>query len=694
MRRNILCWLAVVGASIASGQSIRPINGVTSWTGTVHYTAQGSGSQDNGSSVETWKIGATAHLTVRVDWNDQAGWYEGTVLDGHVSLEDRHEEVSPYSSSLLRTSADEDLVTNWDGTPRHFVIQVNRNQQYALLQIDPLVNARQITQTNSTVTYDAIQAVPWYNGDDAGYVYHSVAPGATELTGSYDSVGRSQYPLTGNVQPNYTWHVEYSFQPTGQSEDDEVVVTSDAYDEFRPQAAPDGGRGNVIAFKAVLQRKGGGAPSQKAVKFEWALPQVSREPGFAMNVPVADAGSGVDLRFEASNDLAITDGDGLAAETPAGLRTESTAAVGSYDWGGWGTLRVVATLEDGKRVQGVFVATGDTDIRLPKRAADSRIAEVWRKAHTAGSDDADDEGDPVGDGNPGDGLTVYEEYRGFLENGAHIEGDTAKKDYFIRQEAGGGYDIGVKVFRNLTGLVVHSRFTAAEFPESRVMNANYSQGPHVVDQHGVRIIADARWSDAAQAVGGPGTPGMIKGVYVPPMTATMSARQRVYQAFALAHELLHSCNVYHHGDHADHSVFWRNDNGVDTEYDYITSGKDIDPASGRPIRILGENQQPWPMPLPPNGVRIVLGSQQGPHAGSDICVMRYDVSNAYQALSDASVRYKVREIFGTLLCHDTPGTGVNDASHQPQSRYGDSDAGRGNCAGQILVNDAVTAPQR
>ena len=203
----------------------------------MHYTAQGSGSQDNHTNVENWKIGATAHLTVRVDWNDHLGWYEGTVLDGHVSLEDRHEEVSPYSSSLLRTSADEDLAMNWDGTPRRFVIQVNRNKQYALFQIDPLVNAQQITQTNSTVNYDAIQAVPWYNGEDAGYVYHSVATGVKELTGNYDSVGWSQYPLTGNIQPKYTWHVEYSFQPTGQSEDDEVVVTSDTYDDFRPEAA-------------------------------------------------------------------------------------------------------------------------------------------------------------------------------------------------------------------------------------------------------------------------------------------------------------------------------------------------------------------------------------------------------------------------------------------------------------------------
>ena len=41
----------------------------------------------------------------------------------------------------------------------------------------------------------------------------------------------------------------------------------------------------------------------------------------------------------------------------------------------------------------------------------------------------------------------------------------------------------------------------------------------------------------------------------------------------------------------------------------------------------------------------------------------------------------------TKLCTSGAGTGVNDASHKPQPRYGDAAAGRGNCRDQIRVSD-------
>jgi hypothetical protein len=54
----------------------------------------------------------------------------------------------------------------------------------------------------------------------------------------------------------------------------------------------------------------------------------------------------------------------------------------------------------------------------------------------------------------------------------------------------------------------------------------------------------------------------------------------------------------------------------------------------------------------------------------------------------------VKEGLGFSLCSQTHGDGVNDASRTPQARYGDSAAGRGDCAHQILVNDAVKAAAR
>ena len=70
-----------------------------------------------------------------------------------------------------------------------------------------------------------------------------------------------------------------------------------------------------------------------------------------------------------------------------------------------------------------------TEVRLPMRSASSFIADSWKKSHGVNgvSDNADNETDPKGDGNPGDGLTLYEEYRGFIEDGQHIEGDPKRR---------------------------------------------------------------------------------------------------------------------------------------------------------------------------------------------------------------------------------------------------------------------------
>ena len=74
--------------------------------------------------------------------------------------------------------------------------------------------------------------------------------------------------------------------------------------------------------------------------------------------------------------------------------------------------------------------------------------------------------------------------------------------------------------------------------------------------------------------------------------------------------------------------------------------------------------------------------------------MRYDESNAYVSKNDPNLRYTVRETTGYQICRRESGTGVNEAGRTPESRYGDAAPGRGNCAGQVLVNDAVEPPKR
>jgi len=66
--------------------------------------------------------------------------------------------------------------------------------------------------------------------------------------------------------------------------------------------------------------------------------------------------------------------------------------------------------------------------------ADNATVKWWHN-------DQDAETDPAGDGTNGDGLSRYEEYRGFVVAGDYERTDPAKKDYFVQDLSGFG-DLG------------------------------------------------------------------------------------------------------------------------------------------------------------------------------------------------------------------------------------------------------------
>ena len=73
---------------------------------------------------------------------------------------------------------------------------------------------------------------------------------------------------------------------------------------------------------------------------------------------------------------------------------------------------------------------------------DMSLHSVWGEAIAACSDD---DKNPPGDGQPGDGLTAFEEYRGFFFDGRHVRLDPFSKDYFyylvIGNEANGSMGV-------------------------------------------------------------------------------------------------------------------------------------------------------------------------------------------------------------------------------------------------------------
>jgi hypothetical protein len=87
-----------------------------------------------------------------------------------------------------------------------------------------------------------------------------------------------------------------------------------------------------------------------------------------------------------------------------------------------------------------------------------------------------------------------------------------------------------------------------------------------------------------------------------------------------------------------------------------------------------------------------VGEDGGEHSGAQDCLMRYYFAKFYPATGSSETYYMVTEgtePFGLGICRSREGTGVNAPGHKPQSRYGSAGANDGDCFSQICPNDAI-----
>ncbi|MBL9189795.1 MAG: hypothetical protein JNK23_20100 [Opitutaceae bacterium] len=95
--------------------------------------------------------------------------------------------------------------------------------------------------------------------------------------------------------------------------------------------------------------------------------------------------------------------------------------------------------------------------------------------------------------------------------------------------------------------------------------------------------------------------------------------------------------------------------------------------------------------------RHLVGAWQGQGSGDTACVMRYYFSEIYPKKGDPSTYYRVSphsEPIGGFICRSADGTGINAPDRRPQPRYGPAAANRGDCLGQLCVNDAIPPKKR
>lgn len=303
------------------------------------------------------------------------------------------------------------------------------------------------------------------------------------------SVGSIQSPLpttglvlSGNAAVNYfsallgdpaNWTLTWSLNPVL---DLDLIVTIPQYSTWRPTAGlteldtglDASGQPNLLTIQALLITKSTQQPTDfPPENLTFLLAGDSHEPGVTMNWPPEKqliSPTPPDLNFDknqSANANFQINSDGTQAQiapTTPPIVAPVTIVLSPHDWGGWGTLNVTATV-DGETITGHFRGDPTPDILIPKRQPGRHVADVWKSAHNISlttPDTDDSETDPVGKpGCVGDGFTLYEEYRGFIENRKHIEGDPSSKDFFILNDIGADAEPGIFLFTAATGLTVH-----------------------------------------------------------------------------------------------------------------------------------------------------------------------------------------------------------------------------------------------
>ncbi len=684
---------ALLAAAPGFGQGrVDEFLGVANWHGTLTITGTGSGSTSGGIYSDIWQYGLTSSISFTLDTYNAniQGWqgsYAGTT---NINASD-----NATFSGCTQTSTQTYQGTIPLNSP--FTMRLQGANQYLFYPAGYLVQG-----ATSNTSFDCAPGTvggtgpgTWSPVLGTGSLIQDLPATGFSLKGSatvtMNSPEQPSSVIFGGSPAVINVTVTWDIEPGLDTPPELVVQKTSALQNWRPTAGAGGSAGQSVDLTAKLQATGGGSTNVIAAYFTWELTKSSKEPGYAMNAPVANPSNDFDLKLEGDG-LILTDANAQKGQTMPGEYTDTTVTVTPYDWGAFGTIKVTAYLPDGSTLVGHL--DGDTaqeDVRLPLRSDQSLIADIWKQNNgvTGLADVNDNETDPAGDGHPGDGLSLYEEYRGFIIGGKHVEGNPKKKDYFVLNTAGAFYMGGIRLFQNISGLEVHYQFREGELASDRVVNRNHNEGAHNVDQHAVIIKPIAANSGYAEAIGGPGTPSLISVIVAPRILPGVNTDISYLQS-TLAHELLHGCNVYHHGD-ANYPYTFITRTATDQLLSSIASS-----GGGNPTTVLTEQETSaafmFPVGIP---TKVIVGVANDQHTGDEDCVMRYDDARGHLKNGAPNVLYyTLPEDAGFSICTSGAGTGINGSDWLPQPRYGDAASGRGNCVGQILVNDGVAAPRR
>jgi hypothetical protein len=541
-----------------------------------------------------------------------------------------------------------------------------------------------LKSTHAQDNFDNKQKTPRVLAPEFRNVGFDCAPDAK----SYSGEKRTQNS-DGTSTEVINWNIHHGPFPETEVE----LIPATGYDHWRPQAGEDEDTlGNFIDVRVIAHKKGDPAadPPKKVLKYKIELEDTSKEKGVDLNwPPQSQAKDTYDMKIDKDNPwIKVTDKMGgidllnerQHAETKEEGLTDFTVTVDSYDWGGRTKLRVTAELEDHTSVVGhVQNHPEQEELFLPKDDDHNHLPDSWEHEYGLESADASADEDhlPSGDGDRGDTIALYDEYRGFHVSGQHERLSPKRKDLFIWDQD----DVGIGVYGE-TGILTHVIYENEYFFKSAHLSHQ------VVTPNGTYGDVCALWlhegaldpgviGETARASAGPCN---VESITI--NSAGAGGPEQLQSG--IAHELSHATNVDHHGP-----------DGLDYDIgDALCRVPDHSQRPGTKGTMVTVNYPCSKTPRDKNGKAIGPGQQAydcwevavkgGKYSGNDQCWMRYDQTNFYEdpagncewQHNGQTVRGRVygKDLPGMIICDNPRGTGVNDPSKKP-NKAGDATVG-------------------
>ena len=317
-------------------------------------------------------------------------------------------------------------------------------------------------------------------------------------------------PFLGeNTRIDERLDVDFDLAPA----DYEIVITPPA---DLKEWIPDGGSdlrvgGSKLDFKGRVCLLKGAAAADRKVEVNVELTS-SRVPGLCMNWPrqgdrepdlkILRANTTDKLKIEAP-DLADEEMSVQRAHGSFGVNDEFHVVVGCFDFGPHGEISFGGSVP--VRVEGheprVFV-------KLPVDENDNRVCDAWERAEGVFDKKLPADWDDVaveGQKNNGDGICLYERYRGFMNStGGYTRLKCDRKYLFLHDPANilrehGASDNFMKASKIVPIFISAEQWTGpgSHNKRKRIVNFNHEgvegAGPtHRVDQHALDIFVDNR----------------------------------------------------------------------------------------------------------------------------------------------------------------------------------------------------------